>query len=225
MDLKLLLGQEIAKRVNGDALIGVGTGSTVEYAIREIAKKASAKNFKIDVVSTSIRTTCLCESLGLNVLSDIVPKNIDFSFDGADAVDCQKRAIKGKGGAMLREKILASVTKNYVIIADESKYTDNIAQKSLVPIEVNPLAIRSVEKILINGFNIKNLSLRMAQKKHGEIITEFGNVIFDAEFDIISDELEKEINNIPGVVENGIFTHYATEILVSKSNGDIETIL
>lgn len=224
MDLKELLGQEIAKRLINNSVIGIGTGSTVECAIREIAKRVKEENLKINVVSTSISTTRLCESLGLTVLSDTVPKEIDFSFDGADAVDSKKRAIKGKGGAMLREKILASATKNYVIIADESKYAENIASKALVPIEVNPLAIRSVERILTSNFNIKNLSLRMAEKKFGEIITEFGNVIFDAEFENINSDTEKELNNIPGVIENGIFTHFASEILISKNSGKIVSV-
>ena len=224
MNLKELVGKEIAKRITKDALIGVGTGSTVEFAIREIAKKAKEENLKINVVSTSISTTRLCESLGLTVLTDTVPKEIDFSFDGVDAVDSKKRAIKGKGGAMLREKILASVTKNYVLIADESKFASNIANKALVPIEVNPLAIRSVEKILTSNFNIKNLTLRMAEKKFGEIITEFGNVIFDVEFGRINSDTEKELNNIPGVIENGIFTHFANEVLISKNSGEVMSI-
>lgn len=224
MNLKELLGQEIAKRIKNNSLIGIGTGSTVECAIREIAKRIKEENLKISVVSTSISTTRLCESLGFTVLSDTVPTQIDFSFDGADAVDSQKRAIKGKGGALLREKILASVTKDYVIIADESKFAENIVKKSLVPIEVNPLAIRSVEKILTSNFNIKNLTLRMAEKKYGEIITEFGNVIFDVEFDSINNETEKELNSVPGIIENGIFTHFATEILISKNNGKVISI-
>lgn len=224
MDLKLILGLEIAKRINKDCLIGIGTGTTVDYAIREIAKKSLENNFKVSAISTSISTTRFCEALGIRVLSDIVPYSIDFSFDGADAVDDRKRVIKGKGGAMLREKILASVSKNYVIIVDETKLTKNIAEKSLVPIEVNPLAIRSVEKILERNFNIKNISLRMAEKKHGEVITEFGNVIYDVEFEKIEDDLEKEINSIPGVVENGIFTNFATEILISKKNKEVVSI-
>lgn len=224
MNLKELLGQEIAKRVKNNSLIGIGTGSTVECAIKEISNRIKEENLKISVVSTSISTTRLCESLGFTVLSDTVPTSIDFSFDGADAVDRQKRAIKGKGGALLREKILASVTKDYVIIADESKFADNIVKKSLVPIEVNPLAMRSVEKILTSNFNIKNLTLRMAEKKYGEIITEFGNVIFDVEFDSINNETEKELNSVPGIIENGIFTHFATEILISKNSGKVISI-
>ncbi len=221
MNLKELLGKEIAKKINKNCIIGIGTGSTVECAIRELSKKMKKEKLKIEVVSTSLSTTRLCDSLGFKVLSDIVPAKIDFAFDGADAVDNKKRAIKGRGGAMLREKILASSAKEYYLIVDESKYVKNIAQKSFVPIEVHPLAINTVLKTLKENFDIKSLSLRMAEKKYGEIITESGNLILDVYFNKIVDSLEDKINLIPGVIENGIFTRFATNILVACEDGKI----
>lgn len=219
-----ILGKEIAKKIKKDCVIGVGTGRTVESAIKEIAKKMQKEKLNVGVISTSFSTSRLCESLGFCVLSDVVPSKIDFAFDGADAVDCKRRAIKGKGGAMLREKILASSAKEYYLIVDDSKFVKNIAQKSFVPIEISPFAMNTAIKILKENFDIKSLSLRMAEKKHGEVITESGNLILDVYFNKIIDSLENKINSIPGVIENGIFTKFATKILVAYDDGKILSI-
>lgn len=221
MDLKELLGKEIAKRIKNNSVIGVGTGSTAEAAIKEVAKRVKEENLNIEVVSTSFATSTLCLSLGIKVLSDIVPEKIDFAFDGADAVDNEKRIIKGKGGAMLREKILACASKEYLIIVDETKYYEDISCVP-VPIEVHPLAINVVKKELENNFDIKDLTLRKAIKKHGEVITDSGNLILDVTFKKIYDSLEKDLNKIPGVFENGIFTGFATKILLAKDTGIVE---
>ncbi len=223
MGKKERVGKEIAKRIKHGDVIGVGTGSTVEAALQAIGARCSAEGLQIAVLPTSLETAWLCEELGLTVLDASYRGELAWGFDGADAVDERLRAIKGKGGALLREKIIAARCSSYTLIVDDSKFTDNIAALSAVPVEIIPEARSVVERRLL-ALGATEVALRQAVKKHGPVITEAGNLILDTAFPAIGDGLEQSIKTIVGVVESGIFTDFADEILIAE-DGSIRRIV
>lgn len=217
MNMKVKVGQEIAKRVKNGEILGVGTGSTVDAALTEIHKRVTAEGLNISVVPSSYETTMRCEEIGLNVLSPMYGKNISWGFDGADEVDPDLRLIKGRGGAMLQEKILARKCEKFVVIVDESKLVDKLCEKCAIPVEVVPQA-RYLVIDALKGLGASEISLREAVKKHGPVITEAGNFIIDVKFSKVSNSLEKELKSILGVVETGLFIDFADEVIVSSDS-------
>ena len=211
--------QEVKKTVSVaavDALVksgmklGLGTGSTAIFAIRRVgALLAEGKLQNILAVSTSFQTSIECENLGIPLFtlnSREIGGALDLTIDGADEVDPQNRCIKGGGGALLLEKIIAYASSYYAIVVDEFKIVENLGLKFPVPVEVIPEArltvSRSLEKL---GAEVK---LREALRKAGPVITDHGNLLLDIRFREAVDPtvLEAELNRIPGVVENGFFT-------------------
>ncbi|NMC63255.1 MAG: ribose 5-phosphate isomerase A [SAR324 cluster bacterium] len=213
-----LLGREIASRLKDGDVIGVGTGSTVDVAISAIGERIRRESLSISAYTTSLESIRRCCEVGIKVLDSYGGSQIAWGFDGADAVDENLRAIKGGGGALLREKILASRCKEFIIIADEGKLVSNIAQKFLVPVEIIPEAFSVVEPIL-SKLGAREINIRKASGQYGPVTTLNGNIILDARFTEITDSLEKDIKNITGVVENGLFLTQVTELIVSGSSG------
>ena len=208
--------KEMAAKAAVDALVknnmklGLGSGSTAILAVRyvgELLKKETLQNIK--AVSTSFQTTIECEKLGIPLFtlnSSEINGSIDLTIDGADEVDPKNRCIKGGGGALLLEKIIAYSSNKYAIIIDESKIVQNLGLAFPVPVEVIPEARLSVTMRLEDmGAEVK---LREAVRKAGPVITDHGNLLLDILFKDIIDpvKFEMEIKNIPGVVENGFFT-------------------
>ena len=195
----------------------MGQATTVSAAIDQIAKKVKKENLHVKFVATSYQSTWQLQSCGLDVLDSCGNWNIDWGFDGADAVDESGAAVKGRGGAMLREKILAAKCKKYYLIVDDSKLVDDLAKSSTIPVEVIPEAIDLTMTRLIK-LGVINAELRIAEKKHGPVITEAGNVIIDVKFDNFVATLEDDIKQILGVVESGLFIGYADQVFVSKND-------
>jgi len=216
--MKELLGKEIAKRIKNGDVIGMGTGSTVSAALEEIAKRINAEKLEVTFVPSSYQTARQCEALKLKVISPLYEGEIAWTFDGADEVDPKLRLIKGRGGAMLQEKILAEKSKRFLVIVDESKLVSKLGERALVPVEVVPSALGLVEKELMS-LGAKSAQLRFGVAKHGPVITEAGNLIIDAAFPDIPDTLEAGIKKITGVVESGLFLTQADEVLVSGKKG------
>lgn len=216
--MKEIVAKELAQRVQNNQVIGVGTGSTVDLALKEIGARVKREKLNLRVVPTSIQSAWRCEQEGLAVLSPLFSGEIAWGFDGADAVDDELRLIKGKGGAMLQEKILAAKCKEYLIIVDDSKITKNLAAHCAIPVEVVPEA-SSIVKLGLQKLGAKAVTLREGSGKHGPVITEAGNIIFDAQFYTITPTLERDLRAIVGVVESGLFVGYATEVLVGSSAG------
>ncbi len=217
-EMKQAVAAEVATLVKSGQLIGVGTGSTVNLAIKEIAKKVKDKNLKAEFVCSSQISSQLVLDLGLTAIESSVKKICDWGFDGADEVDPKRRVIKGRGGAMLREKILASRCKKFIILVDETKLVDKLGSKKLIPVEFIPEAFLTVEKGLEN-LNCKEVTLRQAKSIDGPVITEKGNMIFDVKFSEISNDLENKIKQITGVVESGLFLTQVDEVWVAKETG------
>jgi len=216
--MKEVVAAKLAEKITDGDLIGVGTGSTVDLALVKIAERVKKEKLKIQVLPTSYQTAWQCQRIGLTVLGTTFQGMLSWGFDGADEVDGDLRLIKGKGGALFREKIIAAACSEYVVIVDDSKLVKKLGEKFAVPVELVPESRFIVEKGLLK-LGAEKVSLRESPASHGPLITELGNLIIDAKFQNISSDLEGQINQLVGVVENGIFTNYATEVLIGSSKG------
>jgi ribose 5-phosphate isomerase A len=202
--------ERAVKHVENGMVLGIGSGSTVSYFIKQLGELVAAnKLYDICGVPTSIQTAL--EAIHVNIPLTTLDEHpqLDLGIDGADQLDMKLNAIKGGGGALLREKIVAAACKEYIIIADETKLVDTLGQDKVVPIEIYPFAItpamKSVEKL---GAKV---SLRTSTGKLGPLVTDNGNYILDADFGPIADPwwLNEELHKIPGVVETGLFLGFA----------------
>jgi ribose 5-phosphate isomerase A len=210
---KQAVADKIAGKVEDGDIIGVGSGSTSLLALLAIAKRIADEDLHIKVIPTSLEIMMTCGSLGVPT-TNLIAHKPDWLFDGADEVDPNNNLIKGRGGALFKEKLLMrSSPKNYIIV-DDSKLVDELGKKFPVPIEVYPTALTYVESELLQ-LGITDLTLRPAKGKDGPVITENGNFILDAHFAHIHPELENDIKSITGVIESGLFMNYALEVLVS----------
>jgi ribose 5-phosphate isomerase A len=211
---KLKLAQQIADKVNDGDIIGAGSGSTVYLALLAIADRVRNEKLHIKVIPSSIEITLTCSNLGIPVTSLLEDKP-DWAFDGADEVDPDRSLIKGRGGALFKEKLLiCSSPKNYILV-DQSKLVTKLGSNFPVPIEVFPGALLYVESALI-ACGVNDLTLRAAKGKDGPIITENGNLLLDARFDHIPHDMEQQIKSITGVIESGLFIDYNVDILIAE---------
>lgn len=217
--MKEIVAKEIAKRVKDGDVIGVGTGSTVDAALNAIGQRIKSEGLNVHVVPTSLQSSWRCQEIGLNVMYPGYRGELSWGFDGADEVDEQFRLIKGKGGALLQEKILAARCQRFIVIVDESKVVAKLGEKCAIPVEVVPEALVVVEKRL-QALEPEKVELRNCTGgKHGPIITEAGNIILDVKFRQIGPGLERELKSICGVVESGLFVDYTAEVLVADAKG------
>jgi ribose 5-phosphate isomerase A len=199
---------EAAKHVKDGFVVGLGSGSTVAYAIEEIGKRIRRHELHVLGVPTSYQAMMLAikHKIPLTTLEEY--STLDLAIDGADQIDSRLNLIKGMGGALTREKIVASASKKVVIVANKSKKVKVLGEKNHpVPIEVLPFAI-SVVVTGISKIGGKSV-LREAAGKVGPVVTDNGNVIVDAQFGLIRDpeELMQKVKIIPGVVETGLFVN------------------
>ncbi len=210
---KQKVADEIATRVKDGDILGVGSGSTVYVALIAIAKRIKEEGLKVKAIPTSIEISLFCAKLGIP-LTTLFENKPDWLFDGADEVDPDKSLIKGRGGAMFKEKLLISSSpKNYIIV-DNSKLVKKLGTNFPVPIEVFPTALLHVEEEL-RKLGVSELLLRPAKGKDGPIITENGNLVLDARFHNIGKDMEHAIKSITGVIESGLFINYNVEILMA----------
>ncbi|MCO6041213.1 ribose-5-phosphate isomerase RpiA [Thermococcus alcaliphilus] len=219
-EMKRMVAKEALKYIDDDMIIGLGTGSTTAYFIQMLGKKLMTGELE-DVygIPTSHQSRLLALESGVPVVSLDEVDAIDLAIDGADEVDPHLNLIKGRGAALTMEKIIEYRAGTFIVLVDESKLVEYLGQKMPVPIEVIPVAWRAIKEEL-EVFNA-TAELRMGVKKDGPVITDNGNFILDAKFEKIEDPLDMEIelNNIPGVVENGIFADIADIVLVGTKDG------
>lgn len=216
-EMKIKAAAVALAHVEDGMRLGIGTGSTAEEFVRLLAEKV-AGGLKVEGVPTSERTARLCVELGVPLKSlDELPE-LDLTIDGADEVDGRLRLIKGGGGALLREKIVASTSKRMIVIADESKVVEVLGAFKL-PIEVNPfgqVATRiAIEKVASRLGLSGEIAVR--QSHDGAFKTDGGHLILDASFGRIpdADALAGELNAIPGVVEHGLFIDIASLAIIA----------
>ena len=224
--LKKRVAKEVLSFIENDMVIGLGSGSTMVYVIQEMGQALKAGSIKkLYGVPTSFQSEILGRENHIQNLDFNAVDKIDLAIDGADEVDPKKNLIKGGGGAHTREKYIDYFAERFIVVADESKLVKTLGQKFAVPVEVLPEAYCSVQKRLAEMGAIA--ILRMAEKKAGPVITDQGNLILDAKLSTIEQpkQLEIAINNIPGVLENGIFTRSIEQVLIgSYSDGKAKVI-
>ena len=203
---KIKIAQKIASFVKDGDTIGFGSGSTSFLAIKEIAKKIKAEQISITAIPTSYEIKLLCNSLGIKTAS-IMEKKPDWSFDGTDEANSEGWLIKGRGAAMFKEKLNILSSKKVYILADSSKFVNNLGENFKIPVECYPETINYVKEELYK-IGAVMCTLRPAKGKDGPVITENNNFILDAKFDNIDEDLEKKLKQITGVVETGLFIGY-----------------
>lgn len=208
---KEILAKKVASKVKNNDVIGFGSGSTSYLAAIEIAKKVEEEQIKITAIPTSIEMKMLCSAYKIPTAS-LLEKRPDWSFDGADEVDQNNWMIKGRGGAMFKEKLNIANSKITYILVDESKLVSNLGQKFSIPVECYLESINYVkEELLMLG--AKEINIRKAVAKDGPIFTENNGVILDVKFENIEQHLEKDIKAITGVIETGLFIGYPIELI------------
>lgn len=197
-------------------IVGLGTGSTVYFALEELGKRV-AQGLQIKGVPTSGKTELLAKKFNIPVYYDF--ERIDVTIDGADEVDFNGNLIKGGGGALTREKIVASASEKVIIVVDHTKLVEQLGAFPL-PVEILPFGMKSTQK------QLQSLGCEVQlRKKNGQIFTtDNQNYICDCKFKHIKDaeSLARQINAIPGVVENGLFVGMADLIVTGYPDGTVK---
>ncbi|MHA1821432.1 MAG: ribose 5-phosphate isomerase A [Promethearchaeota archaeon] len=210
--------------VKDGMILGIGSGSTVVYAVERLAARVKEENLNIVCIPTSFQSYQLIVGHGLKLGSLDQYPEIDVDIDGADEIDKDLNLIKGGGGCHVQEKIVASNSKKLIIIADYRKDSEYLGEKwkKGIPIEVISLGYIPIMKKL-EGMGAK-VKLRMAQSKAGPVISDNGNFILDADFGVIKEpsELNRRIKMIPGVVETGFFINMAEKCYIGQQDGSIK---
>jgi len=213
LEEKLVVARKLAGEVKDGQVIGVGSGSTSFLALQEIARTVNDKGYRCRFIPSSREIHMTCLALGLTVAS-LLDARPDWYFDGADEVDHSRNLIKGRGGAMTREKMVMVASPKTFILVDKSKFVERLGAKFPVPVEVNQESANYVEEKLLQ-LGAAETMVRPAKGKDGAIVTESGHFILDARFENIGAGLEKEIKSITGVIESGLFWGYNPEIVSS----------
>lgn len=230
-ELKKLAAEKAAEQVKDGMIVGLGTGSTVEHTLRKLGQMVK-DGLKIQGIPTSIHTKRIAKEENIPLTSLDEHPEIDITIDGADEVDSFLNLIKGGGGALTREKIIAFNSKKVIIVIDDSKIVKCLGIDFALPVEVVKFGWQATKK------SLEQFGWQPAEEKRDEVactvelrkvmgdepfITDNGNYILDCDFQRIDrpEELEIEINNIPGVVENGLFIGLADEIIVGGKQGII----
>lgn len=220
--IKKALGEEALKFVENGNTVGLGSGTTASWFIKALAKKCS-DGMKIKAVASSTESYNLAKSLGINLIDLNSVNDIDVYIDGADQVDENLQMIKGLGGALLREKILAYNSNKIIIMIEDKKYVKKLG-KTKLPVEITSFGYHFTKNFLDeNGFQST-----IRRNKDGSIfLTDNSNYILDIELKELLEEpsnLHFMIKSIPGVVETGIFVDLADNILVGHENKKIDLI-
>ncbi len=220
MNDKQLVAIQAANYVKNGMLVGLGTGSTANYFIEELARRQREESLKITTVASSTISAQKAQSLQLPIVALEHINQIDLYVDGADEITPDMTLLKGRGSDLVKEKLLAKAAKQFIVVADESKLVSRIGQNFVIPIEVIPFAWQLAKK------NLQDIGaqgdLRPNAAKDGFWITSHGSYVLDLKFDadFTADALNALINNMPGVVEHGIFYGLADAIFIA-GNGQV----
>ena len=211
IEQKEVLAKKIASKVKNGDVISFGSGTTSFLAVKEIGKKCEKENLNIIAIPTSKPIELLCNHLNIKT-ANLGEYEINWGFDGADEVDTNKRLIKGLGGALYKEKKNIKQTPIVYILVDETKLVEKLGKNCVVPVECDIEKVEYVKKEL-QKLGAINSNIRKQKDSNGNIttenlITENGKLILDVKFDNIDNNLEKNINNIDGVLDNGLFIGY-----------------
>ena len=216
--MKQAVADAAVDQIRDGMVLGLGSGSTAALMIRGLGEKLRRGELRdITGVTTSFQGEVLAAELGIPLLGLNAVGRIDLAIDGADEVDPSFQLIKGGGACHVQEKLVARRAERFVVVVDATKLVERLNLAFLLPVEVLPGAWRQV------GDQLREMGgaaeLRMAVRKAGPVVTDQGNLVLDVRFDGgIGDpaRLEKEINNLPGVLENGLFVDLADQVLVGE---------
>ncbi|OUM95643.1 MAG: ribose 5-phosphate isomerase A [Thermobacillus sp. ZCTH02-B1] len=209
---KRRVGEKAAELVEDGMIVGLGTGSTAYWFIKKLAERV-AGGLRITGVATSVRTAELAESLGIRVVDVNEVGEVDLTVDGADEIDDHFNAIKGGGGALLREKIVASISRRMVVIVDSTKRVERLGRFPL-PVEMVPFGYKHTLRKLEQA----GCAPRLREKDGAPFVTDGGHYIVDLHLGRIDDpeRLAGSIGNMPGVVEHGLFIGLVTDVLIAE---------
>ena len=216
--MKKAVAEAAVNEVTSNMVVGLGSGSTAAIMIKTLADKIRIGELKeIKGVPTSFQSEVLAQELGIPLIDLPSVSQIDLAIDGADEVNPDYQLIKGGGACHVREKLVASKADKLLIVVDQTKLVKNLNEVFPLPVEVLPSAWKQVKDVIEN-MNA-NCKLRIAEKKAGPVVTDEGNLILDVLFNggiKNPKEIELQINNIPGVLENGLFVDLTYKVLVGK---------
>jgi ribose 5-phosphate isomerase A len=221
MNDKQLVAIHAANHVQNDMLVGLGTGSTANFFIEELARRQTEENLRVTTIASSNISMIKAQSLGLKVISLQQVDSIDLYVDGADEITPDMTLLKGRGYDLVMEKLLAKAAKQFLVVADKSKLVDRIGSNFPIPIEVMPNAWKAAKRSIeaLGGVG----DLRPNTAKDGLCITSYGSLVLDMRFDTSIKEgtLNDMLNNTPGVVEHGIFYKLTRAVLIADQ-GKVE---
>ena len=217
MNLKQDVGYKAAEQVKDGQILGLGTGSTTHYFIEKVGMRVKEEEIEVMGIPTSYQSALLAQQWNIPVTS-LDEYSIDLAVDGADEIDPNLNLIKGGGAAHTLEKIVDYSADELIIIADDSKYVEVLGGFP-VPVEVIPKSKTPVMNALMD-IGAKP-EVRMGVQKDGPVITDNGNFIIDAKFEEILSpvDMEFELNTIPGIVENGLFTEMVDKVILGSKEG------
>jgi ribose 5-phosphate isomerase A len=215
---KRLVGEAAADLVEDGMLIGLGSGSTARAFIRALGQRIQAGLNIAGAVASSQASRDLAASFGILCADLDTYPDLDLYIDGADEIDPRLQLIKGAGGALLHEKVVATVSRNFIVIGDITKQVTQLGNRSPVPVETIPFALTSVRRRL----EALGASVQLRQKNEVPFVTESHNFILDCTFPAgISDapRLDAQLHSIVGVVETGLFLNMAQQALIAGPEG------
>jgi ribose 5-phosphate isomerase A len=213
-EAKFQAAEEVASLAESGQVIGAGSGSTAFLAVRAIAVRVRhGELHDIRLIPTSIESELTITGLGL-VQADLAEVAPDWLFDGADEVDPEGNLIKGRGGALFREKLLFASCQLRRVLIDPSKRVERLGTNFAVPVEVVPRAA-SVAMASLKALGASAIEIRTGTGKDGPVLTEQGNLLLDCRFERIEDGLEDEIKKVTGVLDSGLFQGYGPELVTA----------
>jgi ribose 5-phosphate isomerase A len=220
MNDKQLVALHAAKYVQDGMLVGLGTGSTANYFIEELARLMREQGLKITTIASSTISAQKAQSLQLPIVAIEHVNSIDLYVDGADEITPDNTLLKGRGSDLVKEKLLAKAATQFIAVADASKLVSHIGQNFTIPIEVIPFAWQMAKKNLEAIGAVGDLRPNAA--RDGFWVTSHGSYVLDMKFDnsIDASTLNTLINNTPGVVEHGIF-HQLTDLVLIAQDGAV----
>jgi ribose 5-phosphate isomerase A len=205
-----------AKQVTPGMLVGLGTGSTANFLIRELARRVQSEGLSVTVVASSLTSALLAKELGLTLQSIEQTTHLDLYLDGADEVDPDGVLLKGRGYDLVKERLLARISERFLVMVEPSKMVRFIGERFPIPVEVMPMAWQMVERAL-RGMG-GNAQLRQNAAKDAPAITSMGNLVLDARFSNKKPaELAPLLNDTPGIVAHGIFLNHRHTIISNPS--------
>jgi ribose 5-phosphate isomerase A len=221
--MKQAVAEAATEQIRSGMVVGLGSGSTAALMIRSLGAKLQRGELQDVIgVTTSFQGEVLAAELGIPLKSLNAIERIDLAIDGADEVDPDFQLIKGGGACHVQEKLVARRADRFVVVVDATKLVERLNLGFLLPVEVLPGAWRQVQGQLLELAG--EAQLRMAVRKAGPVVTDQGNLVLDVKFaGGIADPvgLEREINNLPGVLENGLFVNITDQVLVGEIQGGV----